>query len=128
MPQSKRNQTSKKGSKVPAKKSSRSSKSTKSQPKRFLSPKSKFSPQQLAGLVMAFVAVGIFVVFLTHAATDTKLQKFVNNPGRGWVWDGLREAKVGSNCKGAVEVVHPKTGEAMGCTHGPDPAPLGVDV
>jgi hypothetical protein len=45
---------------------------------------------------------------------------------RGLVFAGLRQAPVGSPCEGGWELELP--GRRVGCTHGPDPAPAGVDV
>src|SRR5215210_9490881 len=46
---------------------------------------------------------------------------------RGLVWDGLAPGRVENRCDGAYEI-RGRAGEVLGCTHGPDPAPAGVDV
>ena len=46
---------------------------------------------------------------------------------RGLVWDGLAPGRAENRCAGAFEV-RGRAGEVLGCTHGPDPAPVGVDV
>ncbi len=46
---------------------------------------------------------------------------------RGLVWDGLTPGRAENRCEGAFEV-RGRAGEVLGCTHGPDPAPAGVDV
>jgi hypothetical protein len=46
-----------------------------------------------------------------------------DNPRLGLVYEGLAPAKSGAPCVGAYEVVQRDT-----CTHGPDEAPLGLDV
>ena len=46
---------------------------------------------------------------------------------RGIVWDGLTPGRAGSRCDGLYEV-RGQANEVLGCTHGPDPAPLHMDV
>jgi len=48
------------------------------------------------------------------------------NPSRGMVWAGLAAGRSAQRCEGAFEV-RGKADEVLGCTHGPDPAPAGVD-
>src|SRR3954470_5025382 len=50
-----------------------------------------------------------------------------NDRARGLVWDGLLPAQAGSRCAGLFEVCG-RAAEVLGCTHGPDPAPEGVDA
>lgn len=54
-----------------------------------------------------------------------------DDPRRGLVYDGLRRASPDSLCGGAFEALlderHPAMKQVL-CTHGPDPAPEGVDV
>src|SRR5262249_22474891 len=50
------------------------------------------------------------------------------NDPHGLVYDGLQQSAAGGACHGTFEVAgKAKSGEAL-CTHGPDPAPDGVDV
>ncbi|MGI9032947.1 MAG: hypothetical protein ACR2HY_04565 [Acidimicrobiales bacterium] len=51
------------------------------------------------------------------------------DPSRGLVYDGLRRSARTGACRGNFEVddLHDRAGRAL-CTHGPDPAPPGVDV
>jgi hypothetical protein len=54
-----------------------------------------------------------------------------DDPRRGLVYDGLRRASLDGLCRGAFEALlderHPSMKQVL-CTHGPDPAPEGVDV
>ncbi len=50
-----------------------------------------------------------------------------DNPGRGLVWDGLAPGRAEHRCLGLFEI-RGRADEVLGCTHGPDPAPAGVDV
>ena len=50
-----------------------------------------------------------------------------DDPGRGVVHRGLRPASAGGPCKTEFELVTAHGGR-RGCSHGPDPAPEGVDV
>ncbi|MDQ4005882.1 MAG: hypothetical protein M3135_06230, partial [Actinomycetota bacterium] len=52
-------------------------------------------------------------------------------PAKGLVYDGLRAGREGGPCDfgrgtGLLEIRH--GGRLQGCTHGPDPAPSGIDV
>lgn len=47
--------------------------------------------------------------------------------GRGLVWDGLEPGRDEHRCLGGYEI-RGRSAEVLGCTHGPDPAPEGVDV
>jgi alpha-tubulin suppressor-like RCC1 family protein len=50
-----------------------------------------------------------------------------DDPGRGVVHRGLRPASPGGPCKTEFELVTAHGGR-RGCSHGPDPAPEGIDV
>lgn len=53
-------------------------------------------------------------------------QKYVDNPVNGMIYNGLGEKKTTGTCKDLFEV---KTADGRAfCTHGPDPAPPGIDV
>ena len=49
------------------------------------------------------------------------------DPARGLVYEGLEPGRTDGPCEGLFEI-RSDTGELVGCTHGPDPAPEGVDV
>ncbi|MEW6152362.1 MAG: DUF4214 domain-containing protein [Actinomycetota bacterium] len=72
------------------------------------------SPSQAAGPVPDFVAPGPF------------LDGPANERARGLVFDGLRPSLPDEACKGAFEL-RLASGETS-CTHGPDPAPVDIDV
>src|SRR2546423_2374289 len=62
------------------------------------------------------------------AAVDPRLAELASpSPFRGLVYTGLALGRKGSECDGAFEAKTP-TGASLGCSHGPDPAPPGVDV
>jgi hypothetical protein len=62
------------------------------------------------------------------AAADNRLAEMASpSPFRGLVYDGLTLAPKGSACDGVFEAKTTK-GASLGCSHGPDPAPPGVDV
>ncbi len=58
--------------------------------------------------------------------TQAILQQFVNDPKKGLHWEGLRE-RLNGPCGKLLEAVDSK-GVVQTCTHGPDPAPDGVDA
>ncbi len=95
-------------------------------------PRSRFlqaSPLGKLGFtlfVLAFAIVGVAV--LRGSFAESGLKPFVDNPARGWVWKDLRKGGPDSKCKDLYEVVPKNAGEEVSCTHGPDPAPDGVDV
>jgi len=62
------------------------------------------------------------------SAADPRLAKMASpSPFRGMVYTGLSLGKRGSACDGVFEAKS-RTGASLGCSHGPDPAPPGVDV
>ncbi|MCA1694341.1 MAG: hypothetical protein LC749_06215 [Actinobacteria bacterium] len=48
------------------------------------------------------------------------------NPGRGMVWADLIPGRPEHRCLGGFEI-RGKADHVLGCTHGPDPAPSGID-
>ena len=88
----------------------------------------------VAGVVLAAVigvAGPIFIPFAAPSATasgDDRLAKMASpSPTRGLIYTGLSLGKDGSACDGVFEA-RSRTGASLGCSHGPDPAPPGVDV
>ena len=86
---------------------------------------------RLLALVVSLAAAlaGGWVVVSTGPATA---QAPVDDPRRGLIYEGLRKAPVDSFCAGAFEAlldsrVSPSMKQVL-CTHGPDPAPEGVDI
>ena len=62
------------------------------------------------------------------SAIDPRLAQMASpSPFRGMIYTGLSLGRKGSACDGIFEVKSPK-GDTLGCTHGPDPAPPGIDV
>jgi hypothetical protein len=62
------------------------------------------------------------------APGDPRLVEMASpSPFRGMIYNGLSLGKTGSACDGAFEV-KTRQGASLGCSHGPDPAPPGVDV
>lgn len=60
-------------------------------------------------------------------AAEPPVEKFVEHPQRGLYWAGLKSGKGDSLCGKLLEVTD-KAGNVTGCTHGPDPAPVGLDA
>lgn len=107
-------------------------------------------PQISKAVLILLVIIGLGAIFLTLSIIQEKqdprslaneqssqaVQRFVNNEKKGLIWDGLEEPQAGSPCfvkghgkgKGLLEIKDKKTGKVTGCTHGPDPAPEGVDI
>ena len=62
------------------------------------------------------------------SAADPRLAEMASpSPFRGMVYTGLSLGKRGSACDGVFEAKS-RTGASLGCSHGPDPAPPGIDV
>lgn len=80
---------------------------------------------------LAFAVIGTVVLYKTFAnPQEAKLEKFKNNVAKGQFWDDLEEAPAGSPCAGLLESKNnkQKNENKHQCTHGPDPAPPGLDV
>ncbi|MEW6477424.1 MAG: hypothetical protein AB1679_34665 [Actinomycetota bacterium] len=87
-----------------------------------------------AGLVVAAVLGGAGPILLpsgapaASASEDNRLAEMASpSPTRGLVYTGLTLGKDGTACEGVFEAKS-RTGASLGCSHGPDPAPPGVDV
>ncbi len=59
-------------------------------------------------------------------STETIIERFIDDPKKGLNWAGLRE-RLDGPCGSLLEAVDSQ-GIIHGCTHGPDPAPDGVDA
>lgn len=86
---------------------------------------------RLLALLLSFAAAlaGGWLLVYTGPATA---QVPLDDARRGLVYDGLRKASTDSLCAGAYEAVldarlSPSMKQVL-CTHGPDPAPEGVDI
>ena len=76
-------------------------------------------PLVVVALIVAAVLAGIGSPASAAAGTPA------DDPRRGVVYEGLEPADPGGECPGGFEMT---TGDATLCTHGPDPAPDGIDV
>jgi hypothetical protein len=97
------------------------------------------SPRRLVVAAMVSVALaagGGPVLFPAGASAsgsdvtpgDERLLEMASpSPFRGMIYTGLALGRRGTACDGAFEVKS-REGASLGCSHGPDPAPPGVDV
>jgi hypothetical protein len=79
----------------------------------------------IGALIVLTAAVGLGVSPASAHERLTASAKPVDGPVRGLVYRGLTPAPEGSICEGGFRV---DTKGPVVCTHGPDPAPAGVDV
>jgi hypothetical protein len=78
----------------------------------------------LGCMLLAVAALAVPVILRdSPAGPEPIAQVPPDQPERGLVYGGLVPAKRGTPCVGGYEVGDPKT-----CAHGPDPAPVGLDV
>lgn len=90
---------------------------------------SPFSLRRGIFFALIFALIGVYAIFQSFANTNSNsIRAFEEKPERGLVWAGLRSGKADSLCGKLLEVANGQSGEATGCTHGPDPAPEGVDI
>ncbi|HSX52887.1 MAG TPA: hypothetical protein VLF90_00750 [Patescibacteria group bacterium] len=96
---------------------------------------SKFSSFKKALLfAAAFALIATALLIITHAETspydNVRQSQLVNNPHSGLIYNGLRAVKANADhpCKGLFEVEGVSVNGKPVCTHGPDPAPDGIDV
>ncbi|HSX27194.1 MAG TPA: Ig-like domain-containing protein [Patescibacteria group bacterium] len=81
--------------------------------------------------VLFFAVIGTYFLIRSFAqppAFNEHVEKpFVEVPERGLAWAGLKSGKGSALCNHLLEMVN-SHGQTVGCTHGPDPAPDGVNV
>jgi hypothetical protein len=83
--------------------------------------------------VVAIMVTGAVPTFFPGAtpaasAADPRLAEMASPSAyRGMIYTGLSLGKRGSACDGVYEAKS-RTGASLGCSHGPDPAPPGIDV
>ena len=80
-----------------------------------------------AGMVVFALAAMLLPVLSGTASGAAGDEVPADDPARGLVYDGLRPGRGVGPCAGMFEVAGP-AGAQPACTHGPDPAPPGVDV
>ena len=85
-------------------------------------------------LVAVLLSLAAFLSGVTAVAVAPPAGAQVprDDPARGLVYSGLRRAGADSPCRGGYEIVSRRRQAAdrrrLGCTHGPDPVPAGVDL
>ncbi|HSX44432.1 MAG TPA: hypothetical protein VLE69_04050 [Candidatus Saccharimonadales bacterium] len=83
---------------------------------------------------MIFAVTGTVFLIISHANAspydDVRQASLVDNPSRGLFYEGLKAVKANANhpCHGEFEIADVKPNGKPLCTHGPDPAPSGIDV
>lgn len=79
--------------------------------------------------IILFAGIGTYLTFLSFAdsSKEKPVKAFVEDKQRGLAWHGLKPGKAGSKCDKLLEATD-DTGKVWGCTHGPDPAPEGIDA
>lgn len=103
--------------------------SNKKQPK-FLMGINWSNRLSLLVFVVLFAGIGGYFLFQSQAKQEDRVVPFEERPERGLVWAGLKSGKAGTLCDKLLEVVDERSNaaEVQGCTHGPDPAPEGLDA
>jgi len=86
-----------------------------------------FSLRQLVIFALIFGVIGgaYLVISWAFGNGNQPPKPFVEDRARGLHWDGLRPGT--GACVKEYEIVD-QHGQPQGCTHGPDPAPAGVDA
>lgn len=78
--------------------------------------------------IVLFAIFGSYMVFNSFAANNNAPPRpFVDVPERGLIWAGLKAPQAGGPCGELFEVANVRAKRPL-CTHGPDPAPEGIDV
>jgi hypothetical protein len=78
--------------------------------------------------VIGFALVGSYLLLHGFAQSDNRIVPFIDKPERGLAWAGLKANANSALCGGQLLEMIDQTGNAIGCTHGPDPAPEGIDA
>ncbi len=106
-----------------------------SKPAKPFRPASFASPAKIALVGAVFAVIGAIFIFSTFALQkepSLDRAKYINDPQRGVIWDGLVKSDPNGPCRGQLEVntvnANATDKKARSCTHGPDPAPKGKDV
>ncbi len=99
-----------------------------SRPSGHFSPKGPYRKSTLIGCLVLFASISAYLLIHSFAGNQNLAAvPLIDKPERGIVWAGLKSARAGSVCGRLYEVVDPN-GRIAQCTHGPDPAPEGVDI
>jgi hypothetical protein len=84
--------------------------------------------------ILIVACVGSYFLYKGFAANNGQVGferavvPFREEPSRGLHWAGLKANPKSALCGGELLEVIDNTGKAIACTHGPDPAPEGVNV
>lgn len=96
-----------------------------------------FNTKNLGMLIFVslFTIMGSYFLYTTYADSNNngvsqpkRFSRFQEDPVAGLHWNGLRSNKSSTICKGDLLEVVDSQNVVTDCTHGPDPAPEGVDV
>jgi hypothetical protein len=87
-------------------------------------------PMRRTAIILFVITAVAGTAFSADAAQPTDHSQRGNDP-KGLVFDGLSRSSESSRCKGKYQLAHKDVADGAVqelCTHGPDPAPEGVDV
>jgi hypothetical protein len=131
----KRKKPMKKSNTAPKKKTRKSAKSNNNSFITRFNAASRLSRLMIFVSLFAAVAGGyyLFASFALNPNASDKAHEravipFQDDPVRGLHWAGLKANQHSALCGGQLLEVIDATGNAVACTHGPDPAPENVDV
>lgn len=78
--------------------------------------------------IVTFAGIATYMLLQSFAASPyAPPVPFVDKPERGLIWAGLKTPHAASVCNRLYEVVNDNA-QITQCTHGPDPAPEGIDI
>jgi hypothetical protein len=86
------------------------------------------SKPHLVIFVVIFAVIGSYLLIKSFAAPSNVVVPFREDSVRGLRWAGLKTPHTGSKCAAKLFEATDSHGKSQACTHGPDPAPPGVDV